>query len=59
MPALPPITTTICPSNAGSGWMGDAPVAMLMIPPFNIWDCSTTSCFVERLPQLSNLPASQ
>jgi len=35
MPALPPITTTVCPRSPRSGWMGEVLVAMLMIPPFN------------------------
>src|ERR1700694_5816464 len=33
MPALPPITTTVCPSSSGSRRVGEAVVAVLMIPP--------------------------
>ena len=35
MPALPPITTTVCPRSSGSRWMGKVVVAVLMIPPGN------------------------
>jgi len=35
MPALPPITTTVCPSSSGSRWVGEAVVAVLMIPPLD------------------------
>src|SRR5262249_25892643 len=31
MPALPPITTTVCPRSSGSRWMGETVVAVLMI----------------------------
>ena len=51
MPALPPITTTVCPRSPGSGWMGEVPVAMLMIPPFNSLKL--------HLPQENRLPEGQ
>src|SRR5207244_3235762 len=33
IPALPPITTTVCPSNSGSRRVGVAAVAPVMTPP--------------------------
>src|SRR5580704_18364066 len=33
MPALPPITTTVCPRSSGSRRTGTAVVAVLIIPP--------------------------
>ena len=33
IPALPPITTTICPMSSGSRWTATTVVAVLMIPP--------------------------
>jgi hypothetical protein len=33
MPALPPITTTVCPTSSGSRWGFIAGVAVVMIPP--------------------------
>ena len=35
MPALPPITTTVCPRSSGSRRMGEALVSVLMIPPIS------------------------
>jgi hypothetical protein len=34
IPALPPITTTVCPANSGSRWAGTSVVAPVMIPPW-------------------------
>src|SRR5579862_92162 len=48
MPALPPITTTFCPRSPGSGWIGEVPVAMLMIPPLSSVEL--------RLPPANYLP---
>jgi hypothetical protein len=31
--ALPPMMTTVCPSRAGSRWLRETDVAVLMIPP--------------------------
>src|SRR5580658_9468798 len=31
MPELPPITITVCPRSAGSWWMGEGIVAVLMV----------------------------
>ena len=33
MPALPPITTTVCPASSGSRWAGTGVVALVMVPP--------------------------
>ncbi len=33
MPALPPITTTVCPASSGSRRVGTGAVALVMIPP--------------------------
>src|ERR1700737_3102079 len=33
MPALPPISTTVWPSNSGSRWMTTGVVVLVMIPP--------------------------
>jgi hypothetical protein len=32
MPELPPITTTVCPSSAGSRWIGEGIVTVLIVP---------------------------
>ena len=31
MPALPPITTTVCPRSSGSRWLGETVRAVFMI----------------------------
>lgn len=36
MPALPPITTTVCPRSSGSCWVREAKVAVFMISPISI-----------------------
>src|SRR5215831_10446054 len=33
MPALPPITTTVCPRSSGSQWMEEGIVTVLIVPP--------------------------
>src|SRR5262249_46384269 len=35
MPALPPITTTVCPRSSGSRWMGGG-VTVLIVPPIRL-----------------------
>jgi hypothetical protein len=32
MPALPPITTTVCPRSSGSGWVGREVASVVMTP---------------------------
>jgi hypothetical protein len=36
MPALPPITTTVCPRSSGSRWMGEGLVTVLIVPAIRL-----------------------
>ncbi len=55
MPALPPITTTVCPSSSGSCWAGETVAAVAMAPPMTFSASSSATAAAVLFPDSGSL----